>query len=441
MDRIEADCDLSAYHKALLETRLREAQRAADPPLVLSGGLTYHDVPKPHISLHESTIGEEEIQAVIEVLRSGQVTSGAKVREFEAAFPGEYAVMCNSGSSANLLAIAALCDPATPNRLERGDGVIVSALSWSTTVWPLVQYGLVPVIVDIDPLTLNMDPLEVDEAINAGVRAIMPVHVYGNPCDMWLLRRIAWDHSAPPREIIIIEDCCEALGAEFDGMPIGSFSDVATYSFYFSHHITTVEGGMCVTMAPGLSDRMRILRSHGWTRDVVDDQVYRDANPDIDPRFLFVGAGYNLRSTEMAAAMGLVQLPKLVGFVDARRTAAKLLIEAFEPYENWLTWQHETPNGRSSWFGFPIVIKDDAPFTAKQMREVFDMAGIETRPIICGNIALQPGMKYYPHKIIGDLPNATRAMKNGLAISCHQGVDAADCDYVRSVLDDFMRSY
>ena len=229
-----------------------------------------------------------------------------------------------------------------------------------------------------------MAPEELEKVVHTGVRAIMPVHVYGNPCDMVPLL-LCRDNG-----VLLIEDCCEALGASWFNQPVGSFGNLATYSFYFSHHITTVEGGMCATMDSDLADRMRILRSHGWTRDLEDDSEYRNANPDIDPRFLFVGAGYNLRSTEMAAAMGLVQLPKLAGFVDARRAAAKLLIQAFEPYEKWLTWQHETPNGRSSWFGFPIVIKDDAPFTAKQMREAFDKAGIETRPIICGNIALQP---------------------------------------------------
>ena len=390
---------------------------------------------EPRVSLHKSTIGEDEIQAVIDVLRSGRVTSGAKVKEFEKVFPGKHAVMCNSGSSANLLAVAALCDPATSNRLERGDRVIVSALSWSTTVWPLVQYGLVPVIVDIDPLTLNMDPVEAKKAVSAGARAIMPVHVYGNPCDMRALRDIT------RHGLITIEDCCEALGAEFDGHPVGSFSNIATYSFYFSHHITTVEGGICVTDKSELANRMRILRSHGWTRDLADDGEYRKANPDIDPRFLFVGAGYNLRSTEMAAAMGLVQLPKLGRFVDARRAAATMLSHVFKQYEDYLTYQCVTPNSHSSWFGFPIVIKDDAPFTAKQMREVFDKAGIETRPIICGNIALQPGIKHYPHKIIGDLPNATRAMKNGLAIGCHQGMGEEACNYVRKMLDGFMMGY
>ena len=388
------------------------------------------------VSLHESTIGEDEIQAVIDVMRSGQVTSGVKVKEFEEAFYGKHAVMCNSGSSANLLAIAALCDPATPNHLERGDGVIVSALSWSTTVWPLVQYGLVPIIVDIDPKTLNMDPAEVEKVIFTETRAIMPVHVYGNPCDMDRLHTICKDNSFQ-----LIGDCCEALGARYHKRPVGDWSFLSTFSFYFSHHITTVEGGMVITDNKDIDRTLRILRSHGWIRDVEDSQSYRNDHPDIDPRFLFVGAGYNLRSTEMQAAMGLVQLPKLSGFVEARRAAASALLQAFGRYEEYLTCQHETPNGRSSWFGFPIVIKDNAPFTAKEMREAFDKVGIETRPIICGNIALQPGMKHYAHKVIGDLPNATRAMKNGLAISCHQGVDAAACDYVRYVLDGFMARY
>ena len=417
------------------------------------------------IRLNEPTFGEAEIQAVVEVLRSTQVTQGKKVREFEKVFivamakqgnisPRENAVMCNSGSSANLLAVAALCDPAIPKHLEPGDGVIVSALSWSTTVWPLVQYGLIPIIVDIDPMTLNIDPIEVKKAISSPgivrwadpfgthwqiptnrVRAIMPVHVYGNPCDMWGLQDVtSWG------DIVVIEDCCEALGAEFNGRPVGTFGDLATYSFYFSHHITTIEGGMCTTHRDDLVERLRILRAHGWVRDV-DDERFRKANPDIDPRFLFVAAGYNLCPTEMAAAMGLVQLPKLSGFVKARRATADLLVQAFGRYENHLTYQHEEPNGHSSWFGFPVIVSDNAPFTAKEIREAFEEAGIETRPIICGNIARQPGLKCYPHTVVGDLPNATRVMKNGFSLPCHQAVDAAACDYIRDTLDNFMAAH
>lgn len=389
-----------------------------------------------NIKLHESTFGEDEIQAVVDVMRSGQVTSGKKVREFEEVFSLYHAVMCNSGSSANLLAVAALCDPATPNRLEPGDGVIVSALSWSTTIWPLVQYGLVPVIVDIDPMTLNMDTNEAYKAAVAGAKAIMPVHVYGNPCDMEELCLIANDGS-----LAIIEDCCEALGAEFNEQPVGTFGDIATFSLYFSHHITTVEGGICITGSNSLDDRMRILRAHGWTRDLEDDADYREAHSDIDPRFLFVGTGYNLRATEMAGAMGLVQLPKLPKFVDARRTAAQSLSGIFGRYEDHLTYQRETPGGRSSWFGFSVIVSEDAAFTAGDMRRSFATAGIETRPIICGNVALQPGLQHYPYSKIGSLSHATRVMKNGFAIGCHQDVDGTACDYIKDVLDNFMATY
>jgi len=363
-------------------------------------------------------------------MRSTNVTAGAKVREFESHF-GPGAVMVNSGSSANLLAIAALCNPVTPY-FEPGDEVIVSALSWSTTVWPLVQHGLIPKIVDIDPLTLNMDPAEVEKAIGPRTRAIMPVHVYGNPCDMHALRK----HRRAGRRLI--EDCCEALGATYRGIDVGLFGDLATFSFYFSHHITTLEGGMVIPRSPEMTDLLRILRAHGWTRDLDDDTAYRDKNRDIDPRFLFVNAGYNLRSTEVSAAIGLVQLPKLAGFVDARRAAAGRLAEGFRRYGHFLSIQNETPGGRSSWFGFPVIVSDDAPFKAKALRQHFERHGIETRAVICGNIARQPGMRLWPHITVGRLPHADRVMRNGFSLPCHQAMDEAACQRVTGALDEFM---
>ena len=383
------------------------------------------------LKLHRPTFGEEEIAAVVEVLRSTMVTSGVKVREFESHF-GRNAVMCNSGSSANLLAIAALCNPETPNRLEPGDEVIVSALSWSTTVWPLVQHGLVPVIVDIDPETLNIDPAEVERAIGPRVRAIMPVHVYGNPCDMTPLL-LCRDNG-----LLLIEDCCEALGATWRGKPVGSFGDLATFSFYFSHHITTLEGGMVTAKRDYLTDLLRILRVHGWTRDLRDDTKYRDKYRDIDPKFLFVNAGYNLRASEVNAAIGLVQLPKLPGFVETRRKVAASLKSAFARYAHFLSVQQETPGGKSSWFGFPVIVSHEAPFETKALRTHFEHHGIETRAVICGNIARQPGMQLWPHVRVGPLKNADHVMTHGFSIGCHQGVYVEDCEYVGHVLDDFM---
>ena len=373
------------------------------------------------VKLHSPTFGEDEIAAVVEVLRSTNVTSGWKVKEFERTFSPN-AVMVNSGSSANLLAVSALCNPVM-GALHPGDEVIVSALSWSTTVWPLVQHGLVPVIVDIDPETLNMDFVEVARAIGPRTKAIMPVHVYGNPCDIDRLMQFKnrqW----------IIEDCCESLGAYWDGKPVGSFGDIGTFSFYFSHHITTLEGGMCVSNRE-ITDLMRILRAHGWTRDLEDNSHYCDLYPDIDPKFLFVNAGYNLRATELQAAIGLIQLGKLNGFVESRRRTAERLSEIFSHYDFFQT-QCETPKGRSSWFGFPITVKDGPTYpNAKYIRASLENIGIETRPLICGNIARQPGMKLWPHRISGDLKHADKVMRDSFSIGCHQGMTEESCEYIK----------
>lgn len=386
------------------------------------------------IRLHEPTWepNGEEVQAALDVLNGRQVTSGSNVREFERAFASpDHGVMVNSGSSANLLAIAALCNPMCEEGLRPGDEVIVSALSWSTTVWPLVQHGLVPVIVDIDPDTLCIDPNEVARAIGPRTRAIMPVHVYGNPCDFDSLRGIL------PRDGgWLIEDCCEALGATYGGKSVGTFGDIGTFSFYFSHHMTTLEGGICVVERQEAADLMRILRAHGWTRDLDDDSAYRKAYPDIDPRFLFVNAGYNLRATEVAAAMGLVQLGKLAGFVEKRRALAARLHDMFEPCE-WLRTQKETPGGRSSWFGFPVIVKSDDG-SAKHMRSYFEGNGIETRPLICGNIARQPGMQLWPHRVVGDLRHADHVMRNGFSIPCHQDIGEMEIDHICNTLIGFI---
>ena len=223
---------------------------------------TAFDPDNPIVRLHEPTFGADEIFAATETLLSTWVTMGRQVRAFEGAFADAHdfaeGVMNNSGSSANLLAIAALANPATQDGLKPGDEVIVSALSWSTTVWPLIQLGLVPVIVDIDSDTLNIDPGEIERAIGPKTRAIMPVHVYGNPCDMDALGDICHRH-----DLALIEDCCEALGASYKGIPVGGFGRVATFSFYFSHHMTTIEGGICTTNDPALAEMVRILRSHG----------------------------------------------------------------------------------------------------------------------------------------------------------------------------------
>ena len=375
------------------------------------------------VRLHEPTFGTQEIAAAIAVLQSTRVTQGARVRELEMRFwPKGHAVACNSGSSANLLAISAL---KSIGWFKDGDEVIVSALSWSTTVWPLVQHGLVPVFVDCDPNTLNMDPNQVEAAIGPKTRAIMPVHVYGNPCDMDALTDICGR-----RGLLLIEDCCEALGATYKGRPVGSFGRVGTFSFYFSHHITTLEGGIVVTPDSDTDDVLRIQRSHGWVRDVRDPSKYTEAHPDIDPRFLFVDLGYNLRMTELQAAIGLCQLPKLAPIVAHRRRMHALYRQKLNGVPG-LTFQREQSDGESSCFGFNIVL-DRNVRTA--LTRLLNIAGVETRPIICGNLVLQPAMRKHNFRVYGDLANATSVMHHGLSVGCHHDVTEEDVNHVCHVI-------
>lgn len=373
------------------------------------------------IRLHEPTFGEDEIQAAVDVLRSTWVTQGSKVDDLERAFSPERAVACNSGSSANLLAIASL---KAMGKLKDGDEVIVSALSWSTTVWPLIQANLIPVIVDCDIETFNINPVAIEDAIGPKTKAIMPVHVYGNPCDMDAVSRLCAAHG-----LLLIEDCCEAMGALYGARRVGSYGDMATFSFYFSHHITTMEGGMVLCKSDEADDMLRIQRSHGWTRDVKNPAKYLEQHPGFDPRFLFVDLGFNLRMTELSAAMGLCQLPKLEWIVERRKTAWRLL-RKFLGGHDYLSFQDMDDGG--SPFGFAMLSEE-----RKAICDFLNANEIETRPIICGNIALQPAMKKYAHKVSGELPNATRVMREGFSIGCHQAMRLAKVERVAEVMKDY----
>lgn len=397
------------------------------------------DPAQPAVRLHEPTFGATEIIAAIDVLLSTRVTMGPKVRDFESefasAFKFAHGITNNSGSSANLLAVAALSNLATPNRLQPGDEVIVPALCWSTTVWPLVQHNLVPVIVDIDPVTFNIDPSEIERAIGPKTRGIMPVHVYGNPCDMAAISDIC-----RRRDLLLIEDCCEALGASYDGRSVGKFGQVGTFSFYFSHHMTTLEGGICVTDDFELSELLRVLRAHGWVRELREPRPFLEKYPDIDKRFLFINQGYNLRLTELQAAFGSVQLPKLESFVVARRTNTAEWQKDLARWSAFFQFQKETPKAYSSCFGFPILVKDGAPFRVSEITNFLNKANIETRPIICGNIAEQPAMHMYKHRVVGNLGYSGAVMDRGFSFGNHQAIDATARAYVTEKIAEFMKS-
>lgn len=394
---------------------------------------------KPVVRLHEPTFSGEEINAALECMLTTHVTMGAKVKAFERQFADKYGfkngIMVNSGSSANLLAVAALANPQTKDGLKPGDEVIVPALSWSTTVWPLVQSGLVPVIVDIDPKTLNIDPAEIERAIGPKTKAVMIVPVYGNPCDMDAIVDICRRKS-----LTLIEDCCEALGATYDGKPLGKFGRVGTFSFYYSHHMTTLEGGICVTDDFDYAETMRILRAHGWIREVEDKARWKNQFPEIHERFLFVNLGYNLRATELQGAMGSVQLPKLDGYIKRRRDNAASLRRALAQYGEVFDFQEETPKGFHTWFGFSVTVRPEAPFKTAELAAALEAAHIETRPIICGNIARQPAMKLFPHRVHGDLKHASAVMDRSFSFGIHQDVDGTARDYITAQFRAFLKS-
>jgi CDP-6-deoxy-D-xylo-4-hexulose-3-dehydrase len=423
----------TAARRTLLRSRLRQALRdCCDLELDFR-----FDPARPVVRLHEPTYGLPEVWEVADSLLTTRITMGRKVfdfeRRFRRRFGAAHAVMVNSGSSANLLAVAALANPVTGDRLSPGDEVIVPALCWSTSVWPLIQHQLVPVVVDMDPATLNMDPGEVERAIGPRTRGLLTVPIYGNPCAMDHLMKIV-----DRRGLVLIEDCCESLGATFGGRPVGSFGRAGTFSFYFSHHITTMEGGMCVTGDDELSETMRVLRAHGWVRDTLDPGRYARRHPGFHPRFLFTNLGYNLRPTELAGGFGVRQLARFSRFLKIRRDNASYWRRALAPYAAVLRPQAETAGGRSTWFGFPLTVQRGAPFTRDEITAFLESRGIETRPLSAGNIAAQPGLKLYPHRVVGDLAHASHSLASSFTWGNHQEVDTRARGYVALAVREFL---
>ena len=395
---------------------------------------TSFDPSQPMARLHESAIGADEIKAAIDCLLTDRVTQGPKVRAFEGAFAAatgsRFAIAVNSGSSANLLAMQALTNPATEHRLEPGDEVIVPAICWATTVWPLVQMGLIPVFADVDPDSFNLTADSVAAAISPKTRAVMAVHVYGNPCDLDALTQLCQE-----RGLMLIEDCCQAQGARYRGRPVGGFGRIGFFSFYYSHHITTIEGGICVTDDPALADRMRIHRSYGWTRDVEDPAAWAALHPAIDRRALFVDSGFNLRMTDLQAAIGLVQLAKLEAFAARRRELAAWYKEALGSLSPALRFQRETPGGTHSWQNFSFVLEQDS----RELMQFLEQRRIETRPIVCGNMARQPACARFPHRAAGRLTVADQLMRRGFSIGCHQYVGQEERRFVVNSIGEFFR--
>jgi dTDP-4-amino-4,6-dideoxygalactose transaminase len=381
--------------------------------------------------------GAEEVTEALDTLLSRRVTMGARVRRFEEEFAryvgAEHAVMVNSGSSANLLAISALNAQVTPQGLYPGDEVIVPAVTWPTTITPIIQNGCVPVFVDIDPDTLNLRTEELEKAWSPRTRAVFVVHLLGNPVRMDEVMAFAKE-----RDLWVIEDTCESLGTTIGGRMAGAIGDVGTYSFYFSHHITTIEGGMLVTGDARIADLARSMRAHGWTRGLTNREELETASPWIDPRFLFVHIGYNLRPMELQAAFGSVQLERLDEWNDARRdNAERLLSELAGLGDGEVSFVTEQPGGRSTWFGFAVITKDAE--TRKALSKHLEAAKIETRPLVAGNLAVQPAFRDSPHRAVGSLHNASSIGQQALYIGNHPDLDERRMGHIVETFRSFFR--
>ena len=316
--------------------------------------------------------------------------------------------MLNSGSSANLLAIASLIiDEETD--LNQGDEVIVPAVSWSTTFSPISQYGLKLRFVDIDLNTLNIDENLIENAITKKTKAIFAVNLLGNACNFKKLRDLCDKYN-----LLLLEDNCESLGAKYDNKFTGTIGNVGTFSFFFSHHMQTMEGGMLVTNNKKTYELANSMRAHGWIRDLPDDNsLFKKTGDNFEDSFKFITPGYSIRPLEMSGAIGSVQLRKINSFIDNRRENAKFFNELFKSNENIII-QKET--GVSSWFGFSIVLKNKLLGKRSEVLKKLSNANIETRPIVAGNFTKNPTIKYMDHTISGELKNAEYIDENGFFV-------------------------
>jgi CDP-6-deoxy-D-xylo-4-hexulose-3-dehydrase len=332
-----------------------------------------------------STYGKEEVAAAVECMLDYRTSMGALTREFEQKF-AEYvgaqnAVMVNSGSSADLLLAFQLVNPLQP-RLQLGDEVLVPAVTWPTQVWSLLMAGLKVQLVDVDPRTLNIDFDDLRRRITPRTKCLFAVHLMGNPCDMAQLTQICDEH-----ELLLIEDCCESLGVDDAGRHVGTFGLGGTFSFFFSHHMTTMEGGMVVCNSDEEANSLRVLRSHGWSRGLPKTAAGGAAS--VDERFQFINWGFNVRPTELQAAFGLQQLPKLDGMNKRRNQLAARYADFVEscPHVRAI----EVPeSGTACPLALVVQLAGRATAHRGELLEILEQAGVETRPVVTGNIARQP---------------------------------------------------
>ena len=370
--------------------------------------------------LATSTWDDKELQAIQSVIDKDIYSMSDSVAQFEQDFARfinrKYCIMASSGSAANLIATAALFYTKNP-MLKKGDEVIVPAVSWSTTYFPLQQYGLKLKFVDIDLDTLNYDLEALESAITDNTKMIMAVNLLGNPNDFDVINNLIKD-----KNIFIFEDNCESMGAEYNGKQTGTFGVVGTFSTFFSHHMATMEGGFVTTDDEELYHVLLSLRAHGWTRNLPQQNHVSNKSDDwFEESFRFVLPGYNVRPVEMSGAIGIEQLKKLPSFLKQRRENAKLFVELFKDHPDFLI-QKDIDN--SSWFGFSLIIKPDSNLKRKDVIRKLQENKIDCRPIVTGNFTRNEVMRFFEYEVHKELKNADYLHENGFFVGNSQ-VDLA----------------
>ena len=388
----------------------------------------------------QAIYGEEEIDAVIQVLRENSLAliDGSAVRNFEervaSIFGKKYGLMVNSGTSANTLAVASV-------NLKPGAEVITPALTFSTTVAPLIQLGLTPAFVDVEPDTYVIDPGKVEEMITPKTRMMMIPNLIGNLPDWSALRDIADKHG-----LAVIEDSADTIGSLYKGAPVGILSDISTTSFYASHIMTGAGfGGMVNFNNENLVRRARQLRCWGRRSSLAgeSEKIEDRLNVSIDgveydAKFVFDDIGYNFQPSEISAAFGLVQLDRLAEFGQRREKNFRTLKDYFNTYNNWFILPKQQVEASTFWLAIPLIVRDDAPFTRRELQIHFETNNIQTRTVFTGNILRQPGFSHIPHKADpAGYPNADQVMVGGFLLGCHHGMDDTQLEYICDVFQTF----
>ncbi len=394
---------------------------------------------KTPIPLAIPQFGAPEVIEAIDSLLTTYVTMGKKVRKFEQMF-AEYvgvaqAVMVNSGSSANLLVMSALASRRFKDRIRPGDEVICPAVTWPTTVNPVLSVGGKPVFVDVELENFGLSAENVEEAISRRTKAVMAVHLMGNPCEVDRILEVT-----SRKGIHLIEDSCEAHGARIGSKHVGGFGVCGTFSFYLSHHITTIEGGMIVSDNDDFMDLVTAQRAHGWIREMKNQNEIAAKNKSIDSRFLFYETGFNLRPTEIQGAFGIHQLPKLEAIVEFRRQTARRLNKRLSQFKDILILPEERQGTKNSYFAYPITIRAEAPFSRKEFTDFLLAKLIDSRQVAGGNLTEQPSATLYDHREVGPLKNSKLIMRNSFFIGLHEGIHGEHEEYIIRCVEEFVGS-